>query len=119
VPAPSGIRAVGDGAVRSLFDRTRFKEAGVPGCEAVGEPTDVVGVMGFIRRPLMMAGAGTAGCIGVSDLGAGFGDRGGGGGRTFSRCAARYALLLIAGVGGSPGVGVGLYRVGELSREGG
>jgi hypothetical protein len=48
VPAPSGIRAVGDGAVRPLFERTRFTDAGVPGCEAVGEPTEPKGVTGFI-----------------------------------------------------------------------
>ena len=54
VPAPSGIRAVGDGACR----------AGVAGSEAVvGEARDTAGVTGFMRRPDMMAaGAWTAGC---------------------------------------------------------
>ena len=93
----------------------------MPGCEAVGEPTEVMGVTGFIRSPLLTAGAGTAG-VGLSDRGGWFGDRGGGGGRTFSRCAARYALLFIPGVRGNAGVRFGLFilgRVGEAPRGGG
>lgn len=82
VPAPSGIRAVGLGAAR----------AGVPGSDAVGEPTDVTGVTGFMRSPLMTAaGVGAEGWVAV--FGVESGERGGGGGSTFSRCAFKYALL--------------------------
>lgn len=69
VPAPSGIRAVGDGAAWPLFVRVRLlTDAGVPGCDdVVGEPTAVTGVTGFMRSPLMQAGSGTAGFAGVAE----------------------------------------------------
>jgi hypothetical protein len=80
VPAPSGMRAVGDGAARLVI------EPGVPGCDAVvGEPTDATGVTGFIRRPLMQAGAGTTGFAEVAEGGGGAGDFGGGEGSNLSR----------------------------------
>ena len=87
VPAPSGMRAVGDGDARPLFDRARLAtDTGVAGCDAVvGEPTDATGVTGFIRSQLMHAGAGTTGCVGVAKRGGGFGDFGGGEGSNFSR----------------------------------
>jgi hypothetical protein len=56
VPAPRGIRAVGDGACRLLI------EDGVPGTEAdVGEATDPIGVIGFMWRPETIAGVGMVG----------------------------------------------------------
>lgn len=83
VPAPSGIRAEGDGAARPLLDRASVTEAGVPGTDVVGEPTEPTGVTGFMRNPLMMAAA--SGCVGVADRDAPAGECGGGGGKTFSR----------------------------------
>jgi hypothetical protein len=70
VPAPSGIRAVGDGAaLLPLSVRVSgLADPGVLGSDAVvGEPTDVVGVTGFIRSPLTQAGGGTAGCEGGAE----------------------------------------------------
>lgn len=69
VPAPNGIRAVGDGA--------RREEAGV-----VGEATDPVGVMGFMCKPDMATVAGTMTACGT-------GETGGMAGSTFSRWAFR------------------------------
>lgn len=56
VPAPSGMRAVGDGARR---------EAGVVG-EAT-DPEDPVGVMGFMCKPDMPAAAGTVATCGIGE----------------------------------------------------
>lgn len=86
MPAPSGIRAVGDGA--ALYVRVSgLAEPGVLGRDAVvGEAADVlVGVIGFIRSPLTQAGGGTAGCLGGSEWRRGSADRGGGDCSTFSR----------------------------------
>jgi hypothetical protein len=70
---------VGDGAARLVI------EPGVLGCDAVvGEPTDATGVTGFIRRPLMQAGAGMPGFAEVAE-GGGAGDFGGGEGSNLSR----------------------------------
>lgn len=55
------MRAVGLGAALPLFERVRVIEAGVPGIEAVGEPTEVTGVTGFMRSPLIAPGAGKEG----------------------------------------------------------
>ena len=87
VPAPRGIRAVGDGAVwPPLFDRARLlvDNDGVPDWDAVlDEATALTGETGFIRSPLMQAGLGIAGdgiagegiaaCIGVTACGTGTG----------------------------------------------
>jgi len=125
VPEPSGIRAVGDGALLPpLCVRVRgLADEGVLGCDAVvGEPTEVTGVTGFMRSPLIQAGGGTAGCEGGAERGGGYGDRGGGGGSTFSRWAFRYSLLFATGVRGNAGVRLGLFvldRVGEVFCGGG
>lgn len=63
-------------------------DRGVPGVDAVGEPTDATGVMGFMCSPLMTARAGSLGGsadLGVANFGVPTGERGGGAGRTFSR----------------------------------
>lgn len=70
VPAPSGMRAVGDGAaLLPLIVRvSRLADPGVLGSDAVvGEPADEVGVMGFIRSPLTQTGGGTAGWVGGAE----------------------------------------------------
>jgi hypothetical protein len=89
VPAPRGMRAVGDKARRPLTD---------PG--VVGDATDVVGVMGFMWRPDTMAVA----VAGVCESG----ERWGMAGRTFSRWACRYALLFCEGMFGNACVLAGL-----------
>lgn len=72
-----------------LLDCARVKNAGELGSDAVGEPTEVTGVTGFMRSPLMATGAGKE-VRGVASFGVlTAGERGGGGGRTFSRCALR------------------------------
>ena len=82
VPVLSGIHAFGGEAARPLLDRASETDAGVPGIDAVDGPIEPTGVTGFMRKPLMMAGAGEAGVV---DRDAPAGERGGGGGRTFSR----------------------------------
>lgn len=88
VPAPRGMRAVGDGAVRSVLRRLVGAETGVSGEEGVEEDADVTGVMGFICRPLDPDEPEMVGGVVVMIRGAGFGD-GCGMERTFSRWAWR------------------------------
>ena len=83
VPCPSGILAVGDGEAADLplFERTRVTESGctgVGGADVVGSDedkvvigevaaTDAAGVTGFMRSPLMTAGAGSGDCTRDAD----------------------------------------------------
>lgn len=69
--------------------------------------TEVAGVTGFIRSPLMTAGGGRGLSVRVAGAGAA--------GSTFSRCACRYALL-FEGVMGKAGVRAGLDLAGESAR---
>jgi hypothetical protein len=121
VPAPSGIRAVGDGdaAERPLLERTTVSWTGVGGAgEAGGD--DAIGDTGFICSPLKTEGCkrtGWAVAAGVVATGVAAGVAAGTGiageeERTFSRCACRYALLLREGVSGKAGTRAGLGLVG-------
>ena len=93
VPAPSGIRAVGDGdaAERPLLERTMVIWTGVGGAgEAGGEAT--IGDTGFICSPLKTEGCRNTGweVVVAAATGAATGaGLAGAEGRTFSRCACR------------------------------
>jgi hypothetical protein len=121
VPAPSGIRAVGDGdaAERPLLERTTVSWTGVGGAGETGRE-DAIGDTGFICSPLKTEGCKRTGwgdAAGVVAAGVAAGIAAGTGiageeERTFSRCACKYALLLREGVSGKAGTRAGLGLVG-------
>lgn len=66
VPAPRGMRAVGEGAALSLLRRFVDVDTGVCGEGGVDEATEVTGVTGFMCRPLRPDGPGFLGGVGVA-----------------------------------------------------
>lgn len=117
VPAPSGILAVGDGAVGDLVSSDRAgdsrPELVVPGVDGeVGELTEA-GDTGFILKPLMAGRTGGGGWVGGGGPGA---TERGVGGRIFSLSFCRYAADERTG---NAGVLPGLGLAGDTTGLGG